>query len=110
MNSKPSSWYAFSDESKTALRCAACHSTIDLGFPQLDHHPSVCPRCGLECAFLNWKGRMVQLVPSKAPAVIQLALRFAQQQFDELEYVEFVIALQELMDELYTADIAAQGG
>jgi hypothetical protein len=46
---------------------------------------------------------MLQPVPGKAPPVIQQALRFAQQRFDGLEYAEFVTALQELMDDLYSA-------
>lgn len=102
MSTAPS-WYAFTDEHGTALRCAACGSGIDLEGPSADHHPGSCPRCRVECAFLNWKGRLVQLVPDNAPAVVRQALRFMQQQFDELEYVEFVVALQQLMDELYNA-------
>jgi hypothetical protein len=101
MNTATSSWYAFTDERSTILRCAACHAIIDLEIPRIDHHPGVCSKCGVECAFLNWKGRMLQIVPIKAPVVIKRALRFAQQQFDELEYAEFVTTLQELMDELY---------
>ncbi len=71
----------------------------------LDHHPRVCPRCGVDCAFLNWKGRMLQVVASNAPSVIERALRFAQQDFDELEYAEFVVALEKLMDDLYAASL-----
>ena len=103
MNTATSYWYACTDERGTTLRCAACNSGIDLETPRIDHHPRVCPRCGVECAFLNWKGRMLQLVPGNAPLVIQQALRFAQRQFDELEYAEFITAMQELMDELYSA-------
>jgi hypothetical protein len=105
MSTKPSSWYAFSAEGAATLRCAACHSVIDLEAPVLDHHPRVCPRCGVNCAFLNWKGRILQLVSSDAPPVIERALRFAQQDFDELEYARFVVALEQLMDDLYAANL-----
>jgi hypothetical protein len=105
MSTLLSSWYAFSDEGATSLRCAACHSVIDLEGPTLDHHPRACPRCGVDCAFLNWKGRMLQVVPSNAPAVIRRTLRFVQQDLDELEYAEFVVALEELMDSLYAASL-----
>lgn len=107
MNTTAASWYAFTGEQATMLRCAACHSHVELGGPRLDHHPGRCPRCGVECAFLNWKGRLLQLVPGNAPAVVRQTLRFVQQQFDELEYVEFIVALQELMDELYEASESA---
>ncbi len=105
MSTNLSFWYAFSDEGATTLRCAACHSVIDLEVPRLDHHRRVCPRCGVDCAFLNRKGRMIQLVSSNAPSVIERALRFVLQDFDELEYAEFVVALEELMDDLYAASL-----
>jgi phage FluMu protein Com len=97
------SWYAFGEEGSTVLRCAACQNAVDLEVLGVDHHPRICPRCKVECAFLNWKGRVLQIVPANAPSVIQRALVFAQQEFDELEYAEFVSALQELMDDLYSA-------
>src|SRR5437762_12924988 len=100
MSTQPSSWYAFSYERATTLRCAACHSVLDLEVPLLDHHARVCPRCGVDCVFLNWRGRMLQVVSSSAPSVIQRALRFAQQAFDELEYAEFLVALEELLGDL----------
>ena len=106
MSTKFSSWYAFSDERATTLRCGACHSVIDLEVPMLDHHARACPRCGVDCAFLNWKGRMIQVVPSNAPSVIQRALHFAQRDFDELDYAEFVVAIEELMDDMYSAGLS----
>src|SRR5438270_13701822 len=105
MSTQLSSWYACSDEGATILRCAACHSVIDLEAPTLDHHARACPRCGVDCTFLNWKGRMLQVVPSNAPAVIRRALRFAQEDLDELEYAELVVVLEELMDALYAASL-----
>ena len=48
---------------------------------------------------------MLQVVASNAPSVIKPTLRFAQQDFDELEYAEFVVALEKLMDDLYAASL-----
>jgi hypothetical protein len=101
MTTQLSSWYAFNDERATILRCAACHSVIDIEVPGLDHHARACPRCGVACAFLYWYGRILQVVPSYAPAVIRRALRFAQEDFDELEFAELIVALEELMDAVY---------
>lgn len=78
---------------------------VDLEAPLLDHHARTCPRCGVDCAFLNWKGRILQVVPIHAPAVIRRALAFAQQDLDELEYAELIVALEELMDALYAASL-----
>jgi hypothetical protein len=102
-NAKVSTWYAFGAEGSPVLHCAECGACIDLGAPSLDHHPAVCPRCGVECAYLNWKGRTVQVVLKNAPPVLARAVRLAQEHFDELEYVEFVTALEEVMDALYAA-------
>jgi len=65
MKTKLSTWYACTDEGGTVLHCAECDACVDLEYPSLDHHPAVCPKCGVECAFLNWKGRMLQIVPKK---------------------------------------------
>ena len=54
----------------------------------------------MECVFLNWKGRLVQIVPSRAPDVFVAVLRFLQQRLDELEYVELLCALEEIVDAL----------
>jgi hypothetical protein len=105
MSTQPSSWYAFSDEGTTLLRCAACHAVINLEGPMLDHHARACPRCEVDCAFLNWKGRMLQVVPSHTPDVIRRALRFVQQDLDELEYAELLVALEGVMDALHVPSL-----
>jgi hypothetical protein len=100
MNTKPSSWYALASEGTSTLRCAECGQWIDLEEPQLDHHPRICPKCEVECVYLNWKGRTIQIVLSKAPAVLVRAIRLAQQQFDELEFLELLVVLEQLKDDL----------
>jgi len=54
----------------------------------------------VESAFLNWKGRIVQIVPKDAPPAFASVLRWGQQHLDELEYVEFVCALEEIADSI----------
>src|SRR5262249_2820973 len=56
--------------------------------------------CGVESAFLNWKGRVLQIVPKNAPPAFVAVLRWGQQHLDELEYVEFVCALEEIADSI----------
>jgi hypothetical protein len=102
MNTKLASWYAFTAEGDTVLRCAECDKCIDREVPSVDHHSRVCPNCGVECVYLNWKGRMLQIVLKNAPPVFVQAIRLAQRHFDELEYVELVSALEQLMDDLYS--------
>jgi len=102
MSTKLSPWYAFTDEGATVLHCAECDNCIDLEVPRPDHHPRVCPKCEVECVYLNWKGRMLQIVMKNAPPALAQAIRLAQQHFDELEYVEFVSALEQVMDDLYS--------
>jgi hypothetical protein len=78
------------------VRCAVCGTDIDLGSPAADHHPRVCPACGVDCVFLDWKGRMVQIVTDRAPRALAEGIRWAQKNFDELEYVELLCALEEM--------------
>jgi hypothetical protein len=107
MSTQKPSWFSFSLPESTALPCAACGQEADLG-PGADHHPRACPSCGVESAFLNWKGRVVQIIPGRAPPALAAALRWAQQHFDEIEYVEFVGALEELADSLDTGSVHTQ--
>ncbi len=99
MNTQRTTWFSFSPPESTALHCAACGQEIDLG-PTADHHPRYCPKCRVESAFLNWKGRTVQIVPKNAPAAFAAFLRWGQQNLDELEYVEFICAVEEIADSI----------
>jgi hypothetical protein len=105
MNTPRPTWFAFSSPESTTLRCAVCEQEVDLGFPTADHHPGYCPRCGVESAFLNWKGRTIQIVPKNAPPAFTAVLRWMQQHLDELEYVEFLCALEEIADSLNTGAV-----
>lgn len=93
-------WYAVSAPNGTTFRCAECGNEFDLGVPGADHHPAVCPVCGAESAFLMWKGRTIQVVMKKAPCALARAIRWSQQNLDELEYVELMCALEEIAGSL----------
>lgn len=99
-------WFSFSAPGETKLVCSACQQPVELE-PQVDHHPCVCPRCGTESAYLNWKGRLVQVVPQDAPPAIATLLRWAQQNLGELEYVELFVAFEEIADALAAASADA---
>jgi hypothetical protein len=101
MNTKTKPWFSLSAEGSTILRCVECGNSFDLGGPSADHHPAVCPVCGVECVYLDWKGRVIQVVLKHAPPVLAQVVQIMQDRFDELEYVEFINALEELADALY---------
>jgi hypothetical protein len=105
MNTPRPSWFSFSSPQSTTLHCAACQQAIDLVLPAADHHPRYCLKCGVESAFLNWKGRTVQIVPKNAPPAFAAVLRWGQQHLDELEYVEFICALEEIADSIHTVEV-----
>jgi hypothetical protein len=98
-------WYAVSAPGGTTLRCAECKNDIDLGQPEVDHHPRVCPACGVESAFLNWKDRTIQIVLKNAPHAFAEAIRWSQRHLDELEYVELLCAFEEIADALNGASV-----
>lgn len=101
MSTKTKPWFSLGAAGGTVLRCAECGNSFDLQAPGLDHHPRVCPVCGVECVFLDAKGRIIQVVLPNAPPVLAEAIRIVQDRFDELEYVELLVALEELADALY---------
>lgn len=104
MNAQSNRWFSLSAEGRTDLRCAECGNPFDLGGPSADHHPAVCPVCGVECVYLDWKERILQIVLKNAPPVLATAIRIMQDRFDELEYVELLVALEDLADALYHSD------
>jgi hypothetical protein len=53
--------------------------------------------------YLNWKGRVVQVVLKNAPPALAEAIKIMQGRFDELQYVELLVALEELADALGNA-------
>jgi hypothetical protein len=101
MNTKTKRWFSLSEEDGTVLRCAECENVFDLEAPSLDHHPRVCPVCGVECVYLDSNRRIIQVVLKNAPAVLAEAIRILQDRFHELEYVELLVALEELANALY---------
>ncbi len=98
MTTPCSTWYSFSAADSTLVHCASCGNAFDLQWPALDHHTRSCPICKVECVFLDWKNRLVQIVFRNAPPVLTRTIRWMQENLDELEYVELLCALEELMD------------
>src|SRR5437870_1054692 len=101
MTTKTKPWFSLSAEGSKVLRCAECGNSVALEAPSLDHHPRVCPVCGVECVYLDAKGRIIQVVLKNAHPVVAETIRIMQDRFDEMEYVELIVALEELADALY---------
>jgi hypothetical protein len=91
-------WFSVSAQASTVLRCCVCHNEVDLQFPSLDHHPSSCPACGVESVFVTWKDVLIQVVPQEAPAEMCRAVRSAQVNLDELEFISLVAGLTQIVD------------
>jgi hypothetical protein len=69
-----------------------------LKFPFADHDPGWCPLCGVECVFLDWKERKIQIVLENTPAEMVKLIRWMQENLDELEYVELLSSFEEIAE------------
>ncbi len=98
MSREHADWFSFGLPKSLVIVCANCRNEIDLKEPFLDHDPGICPNCEIECAYLDWKGRKLQIVPLNAPEELVKLLRFLQENFDELEYVELLVCFEEMAD------------
>jgi UDP-N-acetylmuramyl tripeptide synthase len=98
MPSEKTNWFSFSLPHSRVVICANCRAAIDLKEPFLDHDPEICPGCKIECAYLDWRGRKLQIVTPNAPEVLAGTLRCLQQNFDELEYAELLTCFYEMAD------------
>jgi hypothetical protein len=108
MNRPGKSWHAISAPNERALRCASCGGEFDAGALLGDHHPRVCPVCGVECLVLDWKRLCVQIVVNDAPPVLTRAIRWAQKELDELEFTELLCTLEDLAEAAQLADGARE--
>jgi hypothetical protein len=97
-------WLALGLPPKHWIHCASCGQEFDATGMTADHHPSVCPRGGVECLFLYWKGHAVQIVTESAPPTLLRLIRWAQQNLDELEFTELLCDLEGLADALACPD------
>lgn len=95
---KISKWFSIGSKGGLIFRCADCENEFDLKFPFLDHHPGCCPVCGVECAFLDWRGKKIQIVIPNAPPKISEMIGWIQENLDELEYVELMADLETIAD------------
>ena len=91
----PHATHWFSVSTDRTVQCPACDRTFEIG-PRIDHHPGSCPVCGIDCVFLNWRGRLVMMLPGRSPQVVGQLLRWMQKNLDELEYAELIVALDEV--------------
>lgn len=97
MSREHTNWFSFSLPNTQIIICANCRKEIELT-PFLDHHPGICPVCNIECAYLDWKGRKVQIVSQNSPPELAKMLRYLQENFDALEYVELLVSFEEMAD------------
>lgn len=99
MNKDHSNWFSISSKNKL-ITCADCNNEFDLKDPFLDHHPSGCPICKVECAYLDWKNRKIQIIMQNAPPTIFEFIRWMQKHLDELEYVELFSTFESIDNEI----------
>jgi hypothetical protein len=96
-------WFAVGRPGRYGLRCCACGADVDLGFPSADHHPAVCPVCGIDSLFLSWRGVLVQVVPPAAPPEVERTIRWAQENLDELEFITVLTSLAQIAEAIPVA-------
>lgn len=93
-NHKP--WFAVSAPGCTNLSCCACGKEIDLKFPSLDHHASLCPDCGVECLFISLKDVLLQVIPGQAPPELARIICWAQENLDEYEWLTVLSSIAQI--------------
>lgn len=96
MSKEDLKWFSISEIDGITLVCANCNNEINLGIKFYDHDPCTCPICKIECAYLDWRNRKIQVVPKNASPEFQLFLEWLQRDFDELEYVELMVCFEEI--------------
>src|SRR5262245_60799473 len=103
---KLSAWFAISTD-KGVLRCAECDDQVTHKLPASGQEAGACPVCGVECIFLSFKGRTIQVLLDKAPLALARGLLLVEKQVGAHETAELMDALEQLADEVYGRQPAA---
>jgi hypothetical protein len=98
MTAGSAAWFSVGTPGSTTLRCCACRNAIDLQYPAADHHSGWCPACGTESVFVTCKDVLIQIALALAPPEVTRAVRWAQEELDEPEFVTLLVSLTELAE------------
>lgn len=92
-----SKWFSVGDSK--SFCCSSCNGRVEITEGGLDHHSTRCPICNIECVIIEWN-KWIQVVTKKAPPQFQSFILWAQNNLDELEFVELLCNLEEIGEEL----------
>ncbi len=89
-------WFSYCSLEHSVIRCAACKFNIPVEVVSLDHHPRWCPSCHAECFLFALDDGYLQIIIEQAPLEVQKAIRWAQKNLDEIEFVNLISSLGEI--------------
>lgn len=88
------------------IECANC-GFINKDVQSLDHHPSICPKCQIECIWYDLgKRKVIQIIPDHAPPEFNKFIKWAQKELDEIEFVELFVAFEELAKKIEAGSVS----
>lgn len=90
-------WFSIGDDK--GVVCCGCNSYIKMSYGGLDHHPSKCPNCGLNCVLILWN-KWIQISTNQAPNHFKSFIYWAQKELDELEFVELLSNFEEIAEQI----------
>ena len=92
------SWFSRTATGEEPLRCARCNGEFAVDPPSIDHHPSTCPKCGVECLLFSFPRSHLQIVVGDAPKELAAVIRWTQEHFDELDFLVLVTAIRQIAE------------
>lgn len=91
-------WYKVSRKNKSI--CGNCEKSFDK-VVSLDHHSGYCPNCQIECIWFYFEeNKTLQIIPEYAPKEFVLFIKWAQNELDELEFLELIVSFEEISKSL----------
>ena len=89
-------WFHRTMSREEQIVCPRCGNIVTLDAPALDHHSGWCPKCSVECLFFSFSDSHIQIVLEDAPSELRSVIRWMQDNFDELEFLCAVTALEQI--------------
>ena len=90
-------WYSTSEVNESEILCPRCSCSLNVHLPRADHHPVKCIGCNARLFVFSATARNIAIDVENAPAEFATFIGWAQDRFDELEFVSFFVSFEELL-------------
>ena len=92
------SWFTLASRESEHGPCPRCGQPLSNEVPSLDHHLFECMHCSARIFRWSFDRQDLRISVDDAPTTVKQFLFWANEALDELEFVELVVAFEEMFE------------